>query len=612
MINEEKAPNGLKITQDAQKQSKKESDAYYTSVKKKVDSVYGKDVKPEVEPNKYNYSDDAKKIHDELETLNGLEMIEYDQEPDENFKKRAKAAIEGDSTMGNPSEEGGNTDPVWKSHDKDFGKNLIKRSDASKKKRDDAKVNYVALGDDMELSKDQKTKNIKNLAFENYSHYFVTNNKIVKGLKVESNSTLKESVSEVLKGIKDRLNETSKVYNRSQLRAMGIDCNSSSSWEGNYIYEDVSYEDLVSLKESKIQEFDETTRMIAESNLDKNSTFEITSKTQDAKERVIKEFDNAIQAKRDVMKENNEYPPEYTHFTIHKPTGTILLANDYSDVKDYEGKFDNQSIKEYVLTDLEDNFGDEIPKRDIKILTRKAAERQGIDLNQSNSYYAYSQSQQGINEGKIKSLKFKKHFGGIKKALTLIPESYKVNMRKFEMTDGNEKYLIRWEGNLNEGHAVVLNSENANQIQESYDKVKHLIAFNGLDSSRTTAKDRSKEEEFFKYNLSNIKQAVLESNKPKGELIKESVSEKQIKEKFAVRQIDLNETTSKYAKVTKAKYLKEGGSYEGVVYHIELKESIIPVKLLAKEIVAENKHKKPADRFIKFKFNTDKGNEFEM
>ena len=40
--------------------------------------------------NKYNYnSDSEKEYHQQMEIMNGQEMIEYDREPDEKFKDRA-------------------------------------------------------------------------------------------------------------------------------------------------------------------------------------------------------------------------------------------------------------------------------------------------------------------------------------------------------------------------------------------------------------------------------------------------------------------------------------------------------------------------------------------
>lgn len=87
-----------------------------------------------------------------------------------------------------------------------------------------------------------------------------------------------------------------------------------------------------------------------------------------------------------------------------------------------------------------------------------------------------------IKEEKMKRLKFKKPFNGIEKALTLIPEHYKVDDKEFEMTDGNETYRVRWEGSLNEGKAVVLKGENKVLVNEDMAKIKHLFSYNSIDT----------------------------------------------------------------------------------------------------------------------------------
>ncbi len=83
---------------------------------------------------------------------------------------------------------------------------------------------------------------------------------------------------------------------------------------------------------------------------------------------------------------------------------------------------------------------------------------------------------------KMKRLKFKKAFNGIETALNVIPESYKVDNKVFEMTDGNEHYKIRWEGSLNEGTAIVLNAYDDNLVKEDFDKIKHLMNFKSQDT----------------------------------------------------------------------------------------------------------------------------------
>ena len=87
-----------------------------------------------------------------------------------------------------------------------------------------------------------------------------------------------------------------------------------------------------------------------------------------------------------------------------------------------------------------------------------------------------------IKENTIKRLTFKKPFNGIEKALTLIPETYKVNDKEFIMTDGNETYKIRWEGSLNEGTAYILKGENKTLVKEDISKIKYLFNYNPKDN----------------------------------------------------------------------------------------------------------------------------------
>jgi len=82
----------------------------------------------------------------------------------------------------------------------------------------------------------------------------------------------------------------------------------------------------------------------------------------------------------------------------------------------------------------------------------------------------------------MKRLKFKKPFNGIETALKVIPESYKVDNKVFEMTDGNENYKIRWEGSLTEGKAVVLTAYDKTLVKEDMDKIKHLMGFKSQDT----------------------------------------------------------------------------------------------------------------------------------
>jgi hypothetical protein len=82
----------------------------------------------------------------------------------------------------------------------------------------------------------------------------------------------------------------------------------------------------------------------------------------------------------------------------------------------------------------------------------------------------------------MKRLNFKKEFNGVGNALKMIPESYKVDNKVFEMTDGVENYKIRWEGNLTEGKAVVLIASDKNLVNEDMQKMKRLMGYKSQET----------------------------------------------------------------------------------------------------------------------------------
>lgn len=115
-------------------------------------------------------------------------------------------------------------------------------------------------------------------------------------------------------------------------------------------------------------------------------------------------------------------------------------------------------------------------------------------------------AQPTINENKknpqikesMKRLKFKKEFNGVGNAIKLIPESYKVDKKVFEMTDGNESYRVRWEGSLNEGKAVILMASDKEMVNEDIQKMKHLMGYKSQETLGTVkGKDRITENDVF-------------------------------------------------------------------------------------------------------------------
>lgn len=164
VLKEETTP-GISVTKAAQDKSKAINTKAIKDVEKEV-SAYDKNSKKEaadtkkMPQNKFNYNDkpDEKEYHDEMEILNGQEMIRYDR-VDKLFQERAKEGIEGSTRMGNKGgKETGNAEESWGASSDSFGKDLVKRIKASSKKRYDAEDKFTGLGDDVETDQSQPKK----------------------------------------------------------------------------------------------------------------------------------------------------------------------------------------------------------------------------------------------------------------------------------------------------------------------------------------------------------------------------------------------------------------------------------------------------------------------
>jgi len=135
---------GLTITKKAQSGSKKENDEYMREVEKKLKdlSTFDGNDNPEF-PKQIGKGEkmaiNPTKEQDEIiaDTRGGgMEDLNYEYEPSENFKKRLKMSLEGDSKMGN-SQDAAN---VIKT---DTGKNLVKKSERKKEKNSkDAEISW--------------------------------------------------------------------------------------------------------------------------------------------------------------------------------------------------------------------------------------------------------------------------------------------------------------------------------------------------------------------------------------------------------------------------------------------------------------------------------------
>ena len=130
MANKIKKDNA-KVNKDGVKAVAKDSTDYNKSLKQDKDTS-------KMAPNKYSYDDKFEKTyHDEMEIMNGQEMLQYDSKPDSRFTERAIEAIEGSSKMGNNPEWANVVEKQQGFEGPEFGKNLVKRIKSSTKKRSD-------------------------------------------------------------------------------------------------------------------------------------------------------------------------------------------------------------------------------------------------------------------------------------------------------------------------------------------------------------------------------------------------------------------------------------------------------------------------------------------
>ena len=200
---------GLTVTNKAKSESGKVNKQAIKDMEKDL-SDYDKESKKQPKdvqnPVKFNYTDDSEaEYHQEMEIMNGQEMIQYDRTPSEEYKKRAEEAIEGSSRMGN-NPEWANVVIPGQGGDPTFGKKLVKAIKASEKKRSEATPTTKMFGDDWEVTKDNSHK-----------AYAFENEKNNKGIIKESNKMKRLTFKKPFNGVHNALNlipESYKVDNK--------------------------------------------------------------------------------------------------------------------------------------------------------------------------------------------------------------------------------------------------------------------------------------------------------------------------------------------------------------------------------------------------------------
>lgn len=476
-LSEEITP-GISVTDKAKKESEKINKAGVSAVEKDVKS-YDKSLKQEnpdngkMAKNKYNYTDDAEKTyHDEMEILNGQEMIEYTSEPGAEFKKRAEESLEGSTRMGNKI--GANAEAVWGASSDEYGKDLVKRIKDSSKKRADAEIQTAGMGDVQ----------------------------IPTGNKVQTATTAM--------GAGKPKGDTTKAMQ------------SSSTSDKTKVVKENKYPVYLkrSLKEAPVA---------AKSGL-------VGSKATPTE----KKSSGATSGNSDVRSPTSTEVRSPTSTDVRSPTSTETSTDAYTSgnitvtggagagntevhihvpTPEYERLPSGQGRKKHMPSAITQpgpnepdmpsaitQSGPNEPSVDKDITENKEEYNDGEDYEKLSREVEYdvnphskdkvtdykSEKKDNNNKTKIKEsmkrLTWKAEFEGVNTtqkighALTLIPEGYRVNNKEFEMTDGNVSLKVRWEGNLNEGKAVVLNAANNTLISEDMTRMKQLMGYKSQDT----------------------------------------------------------------------------------------------------------------------------------
>jgi hypothetical protein len=384
--------------------------------------------------NKFNYEGKKEEdYHDQMEIMNGQEMIQYDRTPNKQFKDRAMEAIEGSTRMGN-NPEWANVVAKGQGGDPEFGKKLVKSIKASEKKRTEQTRTTKMFGNDWEVIDDSSHKSY---AFEG----------------VKGKSILKENVEFDLRPINGQADELKDythfaIHKATNGFVTGWDY-SDKMPKKPVPPKDNSNKRAVTIYKNKMMEYKEEL---------KDAISELKS---EANHYFFDDVEDIVGGNMDNFKKSD--------FVIVTRDGLAKRGIDLNNYNWFVGqKYGNETSNSNKTKDGEE----EMKGLDSDYERDSRAQQYGINPYNENT----NKNKTQIKEN-MKRLKFKKEFNGVGNALKLIPESYKLEGKVFEMTDGNETYKIRWEGSLTEGKAVILTAADSKMINEDIEKMKHLFNY---------------------------------------------------------------------------------------------------------------------------------------
>ena len=207
------------------------------------------------------------------------------------------------------------------------------------------------------------------------------------------------------------------------------------------------------------------------------------------------------------LKKNEKNPPKYNDTDEEVETyggsgmeGLIYDDEETENYKKFEKRNDeiNKPSKDYILKKDEVN--------DVYSKLKKAGDKHKAEKKKLNNTPPVRTIKA---ESTIKRLKYKTPFINENQTIGLIPVEFKSNNMVFEMTDGNQIYKIRWEGDAIKGNPIILLYKNQSQIDEQISKMDRLINYNSREKLEPKI-DVLTEEEVMKNFFIEKKKAVTE------------------------------------------------------------------------------------------------------
>ena len=201
----------------------------------------------------------------------------------------------------------------------------------------------------------------------------------------------------------------------------------------------------------------------------------------------------------------------------------------YGNLEDKGNVYDNIGVKKYKANDTQakmEKAAKEIEKQkgDIDGYYDETGKNikyadQPVTKDNKKATEKNNLSRLAFNENKMKKIKYKKEFIDESHAITLIPNSYKVDNHIFEMTDGNLTVKVKWEGDNMEGEGYVLNSKNTAVLSEEMKRMKDLFNYDSGDKFDVKKNIELNEEQYFLGFVDDVNGFKLTSDQVEEEII---------------------------------------------------------------------------------------------